>query len=115
MNCFLKTNLSEHHPIFKSRIFTSSIIDDLRGETLTGIGRCSYTDKSATGISPHLALSEQLHKLQERQDYIEKKIESLQKDLPVEVATKVTEELQENFVIEGVSCDKGVRERDPHN
>jgi hypothetical protein len=104
---FLRSKLRVDHPVFSSRVFNNQMIDDLRGKTLLGTGRCMYTDMKATGIPNHLAIAEQIFRLEEKHNQLSNKLNELETHLKNElaqnVATKVTEEIQENFEIDGMA------------
>jgi hypothetical protein len=78
---FLRRNLHPEHPIFGARVFQHSLIDTLRGSTVTGIGRCSHTDMVATGVPPHLALAEQMYQLQEKNKKLENALIELKENV----------------------------------
>jgi hypothetical protein len=104
---FLRITFREDHPIFKSRVFSHTLIDTLRGSPLLRIGRCPDTDMVSTGIPPHLALAEQVFRLEEKQKYMDQKLDTLQEHMENEfarnVASKVVQEIQDNFTIDGMA------------
>ena len=105
---FLRENLHTKHPIFFSRVFTNNpLLQQMRSRVLLGLGRCPYTDMRATGIPPHLALVDRIYKLTEQTQDLRKELSNLKNHLsevmPERVATTVTEQIQESFVIEGVA------------
>ena len=105
---FLRQNLSPNHGIFHARVFAKNrLLDVLRGKTIICIGNCVVTELKATGNPPHLAISGRLSEL--TQDIERKRLEnaqmkeSLLSTLPVIIASRVTDEIRENFVLEGVA------------
>ena len=52
-------NISQHHPIFLSRVITSGIVVRLRAMVICNVtsGRCEATGMTATGIPPHIDLA----------------------------------------------------------
>ena len=70
---FLRSELDRHHPLFKKRLFTKSIILDgvrymnayevLKDHVVTGYDRCSDCGMTSTGIPTHILLSNQIYDL----------------------------------------------------
>lgn len=105
---YLKANLHKNHPIFKSRVFTNNnIIHELRGQTITGVGRCKFTEMRATGVPPHLSLAESLYHVRIEQQNVRDALfglnDNITNKIPSIVAKLVTEKLKEDFVIDGVT------------
>ena len=112
---FLRENLASTHPIFSSRVFTHNpLLKQLRGNTLLNYGNCPHTDLKATGIPPHLAIAARLanvveetrelkHELENQINGLRKELVDMKATFKHEVAVAVTEELTENFTIEGVA------------
>jgi predicted DNA-binding protein len=105
---FLRANLDQAHPVFVSRVFTHNrLLSAMRDSVLLGFGLSVGTDMRATGIPPHLALAERLHSLSEDTRRLHAEVIHLKQHinevLPHKVASTVTEQIQENFVVEGVA------------
>ena len=105
---FLRQNLSPNHGIFHARVFAQNrLLDVLRGKIILCIGNCVVTELKATGNPPHLAISGRLSEL--TQDIERMRLENAQlkesliSTLPVIIASRVTDEIRENFVLEGVA------------
>ena len=70
---FLRSELDRHHPLFKKRLFTKSIILDgvrymnayevLKDHVVTGYDRCSDCGMTSTEIPTHILLSNQIYDL----------------------------------------------------
>lgn len=62
---FLRENLPKNHPLFNSLVFTSGMNETILKQTkiITGIGKCKQTGMQATGVPPHLMISERVDAL----------------------------------------------------
>lgn len=97
-------NISENHPIFVSRLWSSPIFTRLRGKVLglNTMGKCTLSDITATGIPEHLELARKYDELKER---FEKMIETMQEnhnDLKNNLPGLVAACLQKNITATGV-------------
>jgi len=104
---FLRTFLSADHPIFRSRVFThNEPLAKLRELVVTGIGRCPYTKMTATGIPTHIVLAKEVSEIIKRVTALElmlkEKLDRLERVLPEDVATRVSEEIRQSFEVNGV-------------
>jgi hypothetical protein len=104
---FLRDFLPEDHPLFRSRVFTqNSHLEELRKHVVTGVGRCPHTSMTATGVPPHLVIAKQIEQLIKRIESLEakldEKIDVLTKDLPNDVAARVSDKIRASFDINGV-------------
>lgn len=105
---FLRANLPAQHPLWTQRVFIANRhLSSLRGSTLTGIGACKVTGMKATGIPPHLAIASKVRELTEAvlslRDMMTSLLQGLAQSLPAVISTKVSEELRQNFVINGIA------------
>ena len=57
---WLRESLSPQHPLFSSPLFTSGTLAELRSHIRAGCYRSTATGLTATGIPPHLAMSNEL-------------------------------------------------------
>jgi len=60
---WLKKNLSVSHPLFSSYLFASGEISSLKGNVINGIYRNQISGMIATGIPPHLTMSNELKEI----------------------------------------------------
>lgn len=105
---FLRANLPTQHPLWSQRVFIANRhLSTLRNNTLTGIGACKVTGMKATGIPPHLAIATKVRELTEAvlslRELMTSLLEGLAQSLPTVISTKVSEELRQNFVINGIA------------
>jgi hypothetical protein len=105
---WLVENLSRHHPIFLSRLFTDGHAERLQPKVLLGIGFCKETGLAATGIPHHLVISHNVNELRgevtTEMDHMKRKFNVLENTLCSrfeEIPTKVTEVMRSNFEING--------------
>lgn len=121
---YLRANLDARHPLWTSRVFTHNAhLGMLRTSTLVGIGRCKVTGLRATGIPAHLAIAAKVAELtaevKELKATLTKQMDGIIDILPNAVATAVSDELRQNFTVEGVAPltirDIDSRLRDHHN
>ena len=57
---WLRSILPAHHPLFATYLFASGCVSSLKGFVIAGRSRCFITGMQATGIPPHLAMSNEL-------------------------------------------------------
>ena len=57
---WLRSTLPAHHPLFAMYLFASGCVSSLKVFVIAGRGRCSISGMQATGIPPHLAMSNEL-------------------------------------------------------
>ena len=87
---YLRSNLDVDHPIFTSRVFTQNEhLEQLRGRTLLGTGRCEETGMTASGIPPHLAAASKIDTLHTKVEALLKSNAQLREELPQVLATEV--------------------------
>jgi archaellum component FlaC len=106
---YLHDQLHPTHPIFLSRAFTHNpLLEQMRKSVLLGIGKCDVTQMRATGIPSHLSVAKEVNKLVEEQEEFKKELREMKEyiyhDLPTKLAIRLTQELRENFQIDGVSA-----------
>jgi len=104
---FLRRELPEGNPIFRSRVFSQNeSLVTLKPFIKVGVGRCPYTGMQATGIPPHLAVSKKVDELIKKIERIEVILddqrEYMRNTLPSNVSTEVVNDLRQNFQVTGV-------------
>jgi hypothetical protein len=104
---FLRATLSACHPLFQSRLFTHNmLLERLRGSAIISIGFSSCSSLKASGIPPHLAIAAELKRVSNGMETMRMEVDALKSgfssELPTAVATKVTDDLRQQFVIDGV-------------
>ena len=57
---WLRSTLPAHHPLFATYLFASGCVSSLKEFVIAGRSRCCITGMQATGIPPHLAMSNEL-------------------------------------------------------
>jgi hypothetical protein len=105
---FLRDNLSPLHPVFLSRTFTQNVfLDTMRTNVRLGIGKCEYTQLKSTGIPPHLAIAAQISSMRKETDDLRTEMQRMKDQLvaqmPQTIASMVSNEIRENFSIDGVA------------
>ena len=105
---FLKRHLDPRHPLFKSRFITHGMVDQLKGQVVTGLSVCQHTNMAATGIPPHLAITSAMEKM--RTEIIElnhslkrsyEEMREFQSQARDELPQKVVARLLENVEVNG--------------
>jgi len=57
---WLRSTLPDHHPLFNTHLFASGLLGTLKTYVIAGRSHCPLTGMIATGIPPHLVLSNEL-------------------------------------------------------
>jgi hypothetical protein len=106
---YLRAHLYDAHPLWNSRVFANNPHLPLlraEGAVLTGIGCCPDTNMRATGIPPHLAITEKLKILIHDCAKMFTDTQTMRAEifdrLPGLVAVAVGDELRTNFQVDGV-------------
>ncbi len=102
---YLREKLSEDHPLFMQRIFSTSSTETLkflRENCITGYRICDKTGMRATGVPPHLATTRRVKELQDSVDLLRSELKEVRNNLPSDIATEVCRDLRSEFTVEGV-------------
>jgi hypothetical protein len=94
---WLRSTLPADHPLFVSPLFASGMLDSLRPHVLSGCYRSALTGLTATGIPPHLAMSNELTAVMRETEAMKLQLLSQYASLPSEVVTV----LLNKFTIQG--------------
>jgi hypothetical protein len=94
---WLKSNLAEGHPLFSTYLFTSGAVNYLKSRVLTGCNRCTATPMIATGIPPHLAMTNELTAVVRQTEALKTVLLSKCDELP----TQLVDKLLSKFTING--------------
>lgn len=94
---WLRSTLPSHHPLFCTPLFASGAIEALRPHTIAGCNRCPVTGLRATGIPPHLVMSNELSEVVTHTRLLKEEILSKCAELPSEL----TNVLLSKFSING--------------
>jgi hypothetical protein len=94
---WLRSTLSANHPLFLSPLFASGMLESLRVHVLTACYRSPLTGLTATGIPPHLAMSNELTAVMRETEAMKVQLLSQYASLPSDVVTT----LMNKFVIQG--------------
>ena len=100
---FLNENLSSNHPLKLSRLWTSGTIDKLSSKVIIGQDRNQISRMSATGIPPHIALSNRIVALESNLSDLDGNIQKLFEnvfnrlsEVPISVCREILERIQVN-------------------
>lgn len=94
---FIQQILPSTHPIFYQRFWNPTILSKLTSKIQTGCGKNSVTHMFATGIPPHIVLSNELARVTERLESMDQNIFKKLDWLP----QRIKDCLLENFQING--------------
>ena len=84
---WLRSNLPNHHPLFHSYLFASDEVRRLSAHVFTGRNRCPLTSMQATGIPPHLVLSNELTDVSKQTEMLREALLAKCTELPAELVT----------------------------
>ncbi|ETP28117.1 hypothetical protein F442_22597 [Phytophthora nicotianae P10297] len=94
---YLRKNLCENHPIFKSRAFSSNLLLHLqRDAPILSIGTSPVCSLKATGIPLHLAVAQQVRHLKEE-------VANLRTSMETTLPSTIVREMRQHFVVNGVA------------
>ena len=96
---WLLSTLSETHPLFNTRMWTSGIINRLAPLVFTGTGRNPVTLLTATGIPPHILLANEIAKVNDKVENMKETLMSRLDSLPAELKVVMLENFQVNGVL----------------
>ncbi len=63
---YLLATLPKTHPLFSAKLFRERIYEQLKATIATGLGTCSITGMTATGIPPHVTALKRVEELEEK-------------------------------------------------
>ena len=84
---WLRLTLPVQHPLFASHLFASGTVQSLQRHLLTGCSRCPVTGMMATGIPPHLVMSNGLTDVVKETQLLKEKLLSRCAELPAELTS----------------------------
>ena len=84
---WLRSTLPSHHPLFSSPLFTSGTLESLKPHVLSGCNRSRLTGLTATGIPPHLTMTNELSAVVKQTEEMKVQLLTQYSDLPAEVAS----------------------------
>jgi hypothetical protein len=96
---WLRSTLPPHHPLFSSHLFASGTVAALKQHVLTGCGRCLTTGMMATGIPPHLVMTNELTAVVSRTEQLKQALLTRCDELPAEVTNVMLSKLSVNGAI----------------
>jgi hypothetical protein len=79
--------LPSQHPLLNSYLFASGAVATLKPHVLTGCGFCPVTGLTATGIPPHLAITNELTKAMQQTGLMKEALLTKCAELPSEMVT----------------------------
>lgn len=94
---WLRSTLPAHHPLFSTHLFASGAVEQLKPHVLLGCSRCPVTGMVATGIPPHLVMSNGLTDVVKHTQALKEELLSRCAQLPKEL----TDTLLDKFTIHG--------------
>jgi hypothetical protein len=94
---WLRSTLPAHHPLFATHLFASGSVEQLKPHVLLGCSRCPVTGIVATGIPPHLVMSNGLIDVVKHTQALKEELLSKCAQLP----TELTDTLLDKFTING--------------
>lgn len=84
---WLREMLPSQHPLLNSYLFASGAVATLKPHVLTGCGFCPVTGLTATGIPPHLAITNELTKAMQQTGLMKEALLTKCAELPSEMVT----------------------------
>lgn len=94
---WLRKALPSHHPLFSTHLFASGCIAALVPHVVAGCNRCPLTGLQATGIPPHLVMSNELLQVAASTQLLKEQLLAKCTELP----TELTNTLLSKFSING--------------
>jgi hypothetical protein len=79
--------LPAQHPLFNTYLFASGAVTTLRPHVLTGCSYCPVTGLTATGVPPHLAITNELAKAMHQTSLLKEALLSRCAELPAELVS----------------------------
>jgi hypothetical protein len=91
--------LPAHHPLFNTYLFASGIVATLKPHILTGCSYCPVTGLTATGIPPHLAITNELTKAVQQTRVMKEALLSKCAELPADLVSVLLSKFSINGAI----------------
>jgi hypothetical protein len=96
---WLRSTLPAHHPLFSTHLFASGTVQSLQRHLLAGCNRCPVTGMLATGIPPHLVMSNGLTDVVKQTQLLKAELLSRCADLPAELTNAMLSKFSVNGAI----------------
>ena len=96
---WLRSTLPAQHPLFSSHLFASGTVQSLQQHLLTGCNRCPFTGMVATGIPPHLVMSNGLTDVVKQTQLLKEELLSRCAELPAELTSTMLSKFSINGAI----------------
>ena len=96
---WLRSNLPAMHPLFSTPLFTSGTLTSLRASVCCGCYRSPRTGLVATGIPPHLAMSNELTAVVKQSEALKSELLSKCAALPTDITAVLLSKFQINGAI----------------
>jgi hypothetical protein len=96
---WLRSTLPAHHPLFSTHLFASGSVPSLQRHLLTGCNRCPITGMMATGIPPHLVMSNGLTDVVKQTQLLKAELLSRCAELPAELTNAMLSKFSINGAI----------------
>ncbi|MGH8399103.1 MAG: hypothetical protein ACRETA_12800 [Gammaproteobacteria bacterium] len=96
---WLRSMLPAHHPLFASYLFASGCVSSLKEFVLAGRSRCIITGMQATGIPPHLAMSNELTDVVKQTQVLREELLAKCTELPSELVSVMLSKFTVNGAI----------------
>ena len=96
---WLKDTLPAHHPLFCTYLFASGAVATLKPHVIAGCNRCPITGLNATGIPPHLAMSNELTDVVRQTQAMKEALLAKCAELPSELVTTLLNKFSVNGAI----------------
>ena len=84
---WLRSSLPAHHPLLNTHLFASGELSALRAHVFTGRSRCPLTGMVATGVPPHLVLSNEMSAVAQQTEVLKRELLDRCGQLPAELAS----------------------------
>ena len=84
---WLRSTLPAHHPLFATYLFASGEVSRLKVWVVAGRNHCPLTGMQATGIPPHLVMSNELTDVARQTELMKEALLDKCKELPAELAS----------------------------
>jgi hypothetical protein len=96
---WLRSTLPPHHPLFSTHLFASGTVQSLQRHILAGCNRCPVSGMMATGIPPHLVMSNGLTDVVKQTQLLKEELLSRCAELPAELTNTMLSKFSINGAI----------------
>jgi hypothetical protein len=96
---WLRSSLPAHHPFLATHLFASGCVSSLKEFVIGGRSRCSITGMLATGIPPHLAMSNELTDVVRQTQVLREELLAKCSELPSELVNVMLSKFTVNGAI----------------